>query len=191
MADPITYSISVPAGLLISIGRKILPPVINFGSPVQRSKKERESFWHIPVMIQPRLFKTIGPATLYNCEFYLHEYDETTRRDGIRLYVGDWGFEQPGTVGNLTAGKVLLVPVAWRSEEQGEGNGYIADSRFFVKDERAYPILPDRKIHRYKIVLYSGKFTRESPHFYRLRVPQSRSNGHFVLELEYRGRTSR
>jgi hypothetical protein len=169
-----------------------MPPIVEFGSPVQRAKSnEKESFWHIPVTIYPRLWKKFGPATLYNCAFYLEEYDGDAPRERIRLYVGDWAFENPVEIGHLEEGKVLLIPVVWRSEEKGEGNAYIADSRFFVKNEFAYPVPPDRKIHRYRLSVVSGKFTSESSHFYRLRIPQSSSNGHFVLELEYKGRTSR
>jgi hypothetical protein len=184
---PDAISLSVPAGPLISLGRWILPPVINFGSPVQRSKNEQESFWHISVTIRPRLFKRIGPAVLFNCQFYLHEYEGNVCINKILLSVGDAAFVNPSLQGNLIAGEVTLVPIAWRSEVEGGGNGYIADTRFFEKKERAYPIPPDRKKHFYKLVMGSGKFACESPHFYRLRVPRSPSNGHFVLELDYQG----
>lgn len=164
-----------------------MPPIINFGSPVQRSKNEKESLWQVPVVIYPRILRKIGPATLPGCFFYLDAYEGDKCTNRILLSVGDVAFSNPTPLGNLIAGEVALVPIAWRSEEIGEKCGFIADRRFFEKKERAYPLPPDRKKRRYRLRVKSGRWERQSPHFYLLRVPESASNGHFVLEIEYEG----
>jgi hypothetical protein len=43
-----------PAGPLVSVGRKLMVPALEFGSPVCRARSDREAFWHIPNYDPPR-----------------------------------------------------------------------------------------------------------------------------------------
>lgn len=162
-----------------------MPTIVVFGSPVQRWKKEGESLWHIPVTIRPWL--KFGPAGIDDCAFYLDEYEKGEIVDKISLAVGDAAFQNVSERVQLVKDRVFLIPVAWRSESDESMNGHITDTRFFGKGERAYPLSPDRKKRRYRLRVKYGKKKQESPHFYLLRVPKTRSNGHFVLEIEYEG----
>lgn len=166
-----------------------MPPVIDFGSPVQRQKDEAECHYHVPIKIFPRL--KIGPATLGGCWIYMDRYEGDEIIDKIRLCWGDTAFEPVSNATALINGQVALVPIVWRSENNNERRAFITDMRFFDKKEKYYPLLPDRAKHRFKLRVKCGKFERTSDHFYLIRVPVGTSNGHFTVEIEYEGEGSR
>ena len=166
-----------------------MPPVVVFGSPVQRSKEEAESLWHIPATLH-RSYR-VGPTTLDDCAFYLDEYEGNECVISMPLMVGDVSFTSLQERVQLVTDRVFLVPVAWRSEKDGDMCGYITDTRYFIHKKRFHLLSPDRKKHRYRLRVKYGNQSQISPHFYLLRVPTISSNGHFVLEIEYEGEGSR
>src|SRR5688572_22299365 len=128
-------TMAIPVGFALAVARRVMPPVVKFGSPVQRSKKENESLWHIPVTIQ--LSYKVGPTSLGDCAFYLDKYEGRGRVDKIALMVGDAAFTSVSERAHLVIDRVFLVPIAWRSEESdGDMNGYITDTRYFNFKER-------------------------------------------------------
>jgi hypothetical protein len=156
-----------------------------FGSPAQRVKSKHETYWHVPIKVADG-----GPYP--ECKAYLDLYSGDECVDRIRLCWGDRTFEEPRDFENLVAGRVSLIPVAWRSEEGADRKGYFADARF-VRDhsDRQYPIASNRVKRRFKLRITSGNLIFESPHFYLVRCPEIVSNGHFVVEVEYEGEGSR
>lgn len=178
------------AGLMNSILLKLMPPVIDFGSPVQRANpdKEHESHWHVPITIRPSV-PLIGPKDLSACEVYLDHYEVGQDNREHLMRWGDLQFEsQPRRIADLRHGHFELVPIAWRSELGGGGDGYITDAAFSLEERRfTIPIKSDQAWCCFKLRTKSGTFERESKHFYRIRCPQSASNGQFSVEVEYAG----
>lgn len=175
--------------------RWLSPPLVSFGSPVQRSKDETQSFWHVPISLK-RLFGIdhpirvrLGSGQLPNCRAYCDIYDGDRIRESIRLMWGDAVFSKAGETATLLVGETLLVPVAWRRE--GDANAYICDTRYLLKDEKHHPIAGDRKKLRFKLRVQSRSWANRSQHFYNIRVPTVSSNGHFVCEIEYDGEGTR
>jgi hypothetical protein len=163
---------------------------VHFGAPVQRSKEGPISHWSVPIKIDERKIKEPSPTKIYPCELYLDGYQDGKSKkgaEGIRLWVGDVGLGGVTERTDLAAGSLHLVPIAWRSEEGDDKNGYITDGRFFrgVKPYE-YPVWPNREKQRYHLRVKSAFFNCVSPHCYFLRVPTSSSNGHFVLEMEHK-----
>lgn len=167
-----------------------MPPVIDFGSPVQRQKDEADCHYHIPIKIYPCLLKKIGPATLGGCWVFMDRYNGSNLIDRIRLCWGDAAFESTREEVALRKEHVVLVPIVFRSEKDNERRAFITDSRYFLKNERPYPLDANRSKHRFKLRVKSGGFESTSPNFYIIRVPVGRSNGHFTVEIEYEGEGS-
>ena len=181
------FSIQMPAGMLVWLGVKLMPPIIHFGSPVQRGKVEAESFWHIPISIKGR-FWNIGPATLPGCRIFVDRYEADSKKEAIRMGWGDMTTEQPRQEELLRKHVVSLVPVAWRAEMGNDRDGYFTDTRFLEdRGDKYHPISSDRIKHKFKLRIKCGGFSRASPYFYVVRAPKSESNGHFVVEVEYEG----
>ena len=130
-----------------------------FGSPVQRSKNEAESFWHVPVTLRRRW--KIGPGDLPGCIAYLDSYEKDSVAVRIRLCWNGAVFSKAGERGNLTIHETLLVPIAWR-QEGDDLNGYITDTRHILKNESPYPVPSDRKKLRFKLRVKSGKIEQAS-----------------------------
>jgi len=179
------HHIGVPVGLLTSLAVRLMPPVVEFGAPVQRGRREEESFWHIPVTIHPRIFRRIGPAALYEVEIYLDEYRGEEVINKIRLCWGDAKFENPTTTTFLRRGDIKLVPVVIREEEESDGSAYVTDIRYFEHRERVVKLAADRRKHRYRLRVKSGTYETASKHIYVIRVPRTWTNGQFSLEIEY------
>lgn len=176
------YTVSVPVGLVLRTLWAVMPPWIEFGSPVQRARSdnEAESFWHVPVRVWPMLFKRMGPGEIYGCRAFL-EFDGKE----IPLYWGDWKFGKCYAAASLTKGVPEMIPVIYRSEADKDRNAYIADSRFHEQGTRHYPVLPDREKHLCRLIIRRGTKRYASPHRYVIRVPKGRGNGHFTMEIEY------
>lgn len=136
-------TVSVPAGVLMSLCQKILPPVVVFGSPVQREKNEANSYWHIPVQIKRRW--KIGPSTLPRCQAFLDRYQGDSPVDKIRMAWGDKVFGNTVETVTLVVGEVLLVPIACRSEEGDDRRGYISSLSYILHDNIEKSLEPDRK----------------------------------------------
>jgi hypothetical protein len=182
-----SFSVAVPAGAIMSAFRFILPPRVHFGSPVQRSKDQNICYWHIPISLQ-RCLK-IGPGELPHCHVYLDRLDGDRITEKIKLHWGDAWFGVTGESATLTT-QVLLVPICWRSNADNNRIAYIADGRFISDREKAYPLQPDRKKHRFRLRIKSGKKSNISLHVYQVRVPDVTDNGHFTVEIEYEGEGS-
>jgi hypothetical protein len=178
-------SVSLPAGWLLSIGLKFMPPIVSFGSPVQRSKSESESWWHVPISIRPK-FK-IGPNQIPGCRVYVQLFDGDRLRGEFKMHWGDTHFETPKEAVTLVAGETVLVPITWRTENNDDRNAYLTDAEYFTSGHPKRVCPPDRAKRKFKLVLKSGTRRFESPHAYLIRVPGSRSNGNFLLEVEYEG----
>jgi hypothetical protein len=184
------FSPTIPVGLLWTLARWAMPPRVEFGSPVQRQKKESTCHYHVPIKLCPR-FK-IGPGTMPNCRIFLDRYSGDIVSESIRLCWGDACFSEISERENLYKDEMFLVPIAWREEEKNDGNAYITDTRYFKNEgEKVHALTPDRSKHRFKLRVKSGKYERASPHFYLLRVPVGVSNGHFTVEIEYEGEGTR
>jgi hypothetical protein len=154
-------TLQIPLGLLASAGLKVMPPVVEFGCPVQRAKNEGEAWWHVPVKIYPFIFKFIGPATVANCQAFLDLYRGDTVENSIRLAWGDMMLESPREFEMLRKGHVSLIPIAWRSENDSDKNGYFTDTRFIAHNrEKSYPIKNDRDKYRFRLRVKSGSFVR-------------------------------
>ena len=183
-------TVAVPIGWLAFLGLKLMPPSIHFCSPVQRSKSESESFWHVPIRVFPKLFGWVGPRTITGCDVYLDLYRGGACTEKIRLGWGDAPFGAFSPRENVSGGYVWLVPVAWRSEIGDDRKGYFTDTRFIVdrqSSNRFHPIVNNRSKHLFKLRMKNGAFMKESPHFYQVRCPASVSNGHFTVEIVYEG----
>jgi hypothetical protein len=163
-----------------------------FGAPVQRWKRDETiSHWCVPIKIDVGKIKDSNSEKRYLCQLYLDGYSDgksSKGKDGIELCVGDVGLGKVTEEVNLGVGRVYLIPVAWRSEEGGDRNGYITDGRFFQNPRQCeYPVFPNRNKQYYHLRVKSAFFgEHSSPHFYFLRVPTTASNGHFVLEMEHK-----
>lgn len=140
MADP---SFTVPtAGLLSWLVFRLLPPIVEFGSPVQRATNLDESLWHVPVKVFPRLGRRIGPTDIPRCKAYLDLYEGGRCKDKIRLCWGDQTFDELGDYEQLRGRHVSLLPVAWRTEAGNDRNGYFVDVRLIKnRADRVYAIL--------------------------------------------------
>src|SRR5438105_2253712 len=120
-----------PLGLAKWLGLKLMPPAIEWGSPVQRAKGESESFWHIPVSTHPGRPWSVwprkwGPASVPACEISLQKFDGQTPGQ-FRLCWGDAFFGEPTTITSLRLGHTVLVPIAFRSEGEEGGKAYWAE----------------------------------------------------------------
>jgi hypothetical protein len=175
------------AGVANWLRLNLMPPRIDFGSPVQRAKSELESFWHVPIKLHPRWW--IGTSSLVNCRAYLDVYEGGHCKERIRLCWGDQTYKEREDYEHLRRGHVSLAPVAWRTELGEDRNGYFADARLVKSDqqERVHPISNTRVKYRFRLRIKSETFWAESPHFYQVRCPPISSNGHFIVEIEYEG----
>ena len=182
-------TIAIPAGPLLGFAAWLMPPVAEFGCPVQRGKHDGESFWHIPVQIFPRLWKKIGPATISPCKVYMDRYSGDQKTDSIQLGWGDMHFEDGKAEELLQKGRVVLVPIVWRSELGDDTNAYIADLNFLRdRSQLVRSIAGDRKKNKFKLRVKSGaSWEKTSAHLYMIRVPDAQSNGQFSVEMEYEG----
>lgn len=178
--------VALPIGPLWAVARWVMPPIIRFGSPVQRSKKETESYWHIPITIERLVWDAIGPAALSGCRVYLDIYEGTSCNNKLRMCWGDAVFGKTTETSGLRRGEVILVPIAWRSEDRG-GPAIFTDQHYLNTQDPQHPVKDDRSKYRFKLRVQAGKFQRMSPHFYLIRIPHSASNGQFILEIEYEG----
>lgn len=164
-----------------------MPPIVEFGSPVQRAKTRGQSFWHVPIKIYPRVFKRVGPATLSHCRVYLDLYRGDDIANKIRLGFGDMYTDQPKKEETLQAGRPLLIPVVSRSEDSNDGRATIADLAFHNSEGTPNLVENDRKKNKFRLRVKSGKDEWVSPHFYIIRVPIEPSNGQFSVEIEFEG----
>lgn len=181
-------STSIGGNLSIGFGmgliRMILPPRLVFGSPVQRSKDEAISFWHIPIAIKSRL--PFAPSSMANCKLYFDRIEDKMVVDRIRLLWGDAVFARLGEVANFSPHDILLAPIVMR-KEGNDNRGYIVDRRHLEGRQQPYPIEPDRHKVIFRLRIKVGKKEIVSPHNYIIRVPNGTSNGHFTCEIEYEG----
>lgn len=130
-------SVALP---LMGLFRLLLPPVFVFGSPVQRSKNETCSYWHVPIGIRRR-FK-IGPGVFPRAGVFLDRYEGRTVVERIKLSWGDAVFSDTGDTATLMSDEgPILVPVAIRHEGD-DRNGYLVDIRHVRGREKPYPIPP-------------------------------------------------
>jgi hypothetical protein len=161
-------------------------PKIKFGSPAQRAKYDLESFWHIPV--KPDTASRNAPRSYPDCKVFLDRYESGAIKEKLRMCWGDMTFESPRDFAELVEGRVTLVPVAWRTESGDDRRGFFADARF-AKDrrDRTSAIPSNHRKYRFRLRVVGRNFEVESPHFYLVRCPKIRSNGHFVVEMEYEG----
>ncbi len=187
----VDVTVAVPAGPLTWLVSNMCPPIIEFGSPVQRSKNEQESMWHVPIKLRRRIWGKIGPATLSLCRVFLDQYDGDKKTRSIRLCLGDTiTFEMPKEETLLTR-RVVLVPVAFRSEAGDDLDAYFLDMRYFQYGIKSWPIPSGHQKHKFKLRVQSQELKdRHSSHFYMVRCPDGKSNGHFTVEIEYEGEGS-
>jgi hypothetical protein len=179
-------TVSAPTGLLMTVGRWLLPPRVVFGSPVQRGKDEAESFWHIPIKIARKW--GVGPGTLSGCIVYLDACHLGVITEKVRLPWGDAVFQPMAQRTDLENGEAILVPIASRSEKEAERNVTITSLKFFVGTGAEIILSTARDKFRFRLRVKSGDKTYTSEHFYLIRVPsRNGSNGHFVCEIEYEG----
>jgi hypothetical protein len=165
--------------------RKSLPPIVVFGSPVQRAKEEDESYWHIPVTLRRR--GRIGPGKLAHCRVFLDEYQQGRVVHKIQMAWGDAVFKSTAEYATLTTDEVLLVPIAFRTETGNDRSGYIASLKYTIHKDSERVLQNDRKKFRFKLRVLNGKKTIMSPRVYQLRIPKGKSNGQFCCEIEYEG----
>jgi hypothetical protein len=184
MATDFPFTLSIPAQWLL----KLMPPVIQFGSPVQRSKAENQGWWHVPVTVMPRW--RIGPAILPNASAFLDLYEGETRTRRLNMKWGDAAFQVSEKFRDFVAlerGRVFLVPVALRREAPDALQAYITDRGFFRGPETTTSLPPDRRKRRFKLGVQHGNRRVLSDHFYIVRVPRGQSNSNFTVEMEYEG----
>jgi hypothetical protein len=179
-----------PISPLLAVAVRLMPPAIEWGSPVQRAKGEGESFWHIPVNIHPgrrwaEWPRKFGPATVHACEVHLEKFDGDAPAN-FQLCWGDAFFvgEKATPVTTLRRGHPALIPIACRSEREDGSRAYWAEQRMFSRGERALSIKSDRLKRYFRLQIRSGSYCRTSS-FYQLRVPLLGSNGHFTVEKVY------
>src|SRR5882672_10222947 len=119
-----SVSISAPVGLLVSVLRWLLPPVVLFGSPSQRGKEAGETFWHIPITVRRKA--GIGPGELPRAQIFLDVYENGQVTQSIRLAWGDAVFTNIGESSTLVVNETLLVPIAQRSETANDRSVAVA-----------------------------------------------------------------
>lgn len=164
----------------------MLPPRIEFGSPVQRGEREGESFWHVPIAIHPRILKKIGPATAGACRIFMDLYQGDKCEDQIELRWGDYQLQSITERRTLRQGEPVLVPLVRRLESENDNNAYIADTKFHKDpDSKTKPILAGTNKKRFRLRIKWNTTKRVSPHFYLIRVPIEKSNSLFSVEIEY------
>ena len=174
----------MPLGMLAGLRRKLMPPIIKFGSPAQRAKVQRELFWHVPVTLHPRW--RIGPAEVPLCNVLLDIYEDGRRRNSLQMSWGDMLFVDPQCLEHLRANHVSLVPHCWRDRENERS--VLRRCAVFAKATRACRPDTGGRQDRFRIRVKSGSFVRQSPHYYLVRSPPAGStNGLFTLEIEYEG----
>jgi hypothetical protein len=178
-------TISIPAGVVTPLIRLVLPPRIEFGSASQRGKNEQESYWHIPIKIHRRF--GIGPGQIPNCSVFLEVYENGIVVHKIRMAWGDAVFTQTAQTATLAVHEALLVPIVFRTECGNDGKAHIASLKYILHGESEKVLEPERKKFRFKLRLNVGKKRFTSEHFYIIRVPRGRGNGHFTCEVEYEG----
>lgn len=183
-----TPSVSIPLGWLSSIWLRLMPAIVEFGSPANRcgANYEHQAHWHIPITLLRRMTR---PRIVTGCKVFADIYENDQKSQSIPLVWGDMMFfDKPAPQATLRWHEVEMVPIAWRSEQGGDANGYFTDATFF-KDQRElnHSISCDRAWYRFKLRVQSGRFKSESPHFYRVHCPRARSNGQFTVEIEYEG----
>lgn len=161
-----------------------IPPMITFGGPSQRAKANEpgHSFWHLSVSMRPMTFRFVGKHRLEECEIFMDLYDGNRITDKIQLMFGDAYSEKPIDAIAMTYGKSVFVPIAFRSEQGNDQNAYVATKRYFNKGIKDKPLSPDRTKNLFRLRLKSRCFTKVSPHFYLIRVPNERSNAQFSVE---------
>jgi hypothetical protein len=187
---PVDISVQIPAGVVMGLYRHFLPPIVVFGSPVQRCKNETESWWHIPVTLR-RKWGIGAPSLPSGCQVYLDRHsDEGGFNEAIRMRWGDAIFSETGDTATLVVGEPLLVPIVFR-QENNEGKAYITDARYLLGKDKPYPLAPDRKKIRFRLRVKVRGETFACSHPYIVRVPRVSSNGHFTCEVEYEGEGSR
>ena len=182
-------SVSIPVSTLARIAWKLLSPVIDFGSPVQRGRRgqESESWWHIPVGLRRKF--GIGPGTLPNCRIFAEVYEGDQLKDTVPLVWGDVKLTSSfSELSAINVGHILLTPVLYRREDQDNPQrGYVTGQEFIsYREETAIFFEPDRSKHKIRLLLKSGTRKVRSGS-YIARIPDSGSNSQFTLEREYEG----
>lgn len=179
--------VSVPTGLLWSLARWAMPPVVEFLAPSQRQKRDAEhiSWWHIPVTVR-RKFRWIGPSSLPVGEFLLVFRDEDGSEMVLNMGVGDAVVRKTYARTALQEGEVVLVPIVKRDEKDEKKGALVTDARFLEKGQENYRFPNDRIKRVLRLRFKHGKKIHES-HPYILRVPITASNGQFTLECQYQG----
>ena len=94
--------------------------------------------------------------------------------------------EKAASEQNLIELRTFLIPIARRDDGE-QGKAYFTDKRFLLKGERDYKIHGTREKIKFKLVVKSGKFKAESPHFYIVRAPNFQTDRNFCVEIEYEG----
>lgn len=161
-------------------GRSLVTPQVVFGSPVQRSKNEGESWWYIPITLE----RSFISKKLEYCNIILNLAGEESNLYELNWFSPDTKMYK-GMV-DLEPGKFFLVPIAFRKED-GDRIVYITDKYYLDNNSRNIKLEPSNSKYIFWLIVSDKNRKKQQSQPYMIRNHDMNSNSHFNVEVIYEG----